>query len=218
MDQRIREIKHKTKNWWKQNLANLVTVIGIISAFLFLRTAVLEPDNILKQIIYALITAITDFIDGRIARKTGNITVFGSYIDRIRDRLFVYLGIIIIGWQHKEKIVFPEMLICLIAALAFFEVRIFRIGAIGYWWYLRGRELNLEPSNFGKKKIFAGFAVIFIWLISLYWQCQEISILKYSMWIIYLGLGLMTYWSYVSWQEYAKREREARKNLNEEKK
>jgi len=202
----IKERKEKTKNWWKQNLANLVTVTGVISAFLFLRTAFLEPNNIAKQIIYALITAITDFIDGRIARDTNTVSTFGSYIDRIRDRIFVYPGIIILGWNHKEKIVFPELLISLMASLVFFEILIFRIGAVGYSWYRKGKDINLQPNNFGKKKMFAGFSVILIWLISLWSEYQGIALLKYSMWIIYLGLSLMTYWSYVSWKEYAHRE------------
>lgn len=214
----MKDIKERFNNWWTQNKANLVTVIGVISAFLFLRTAILEFQSIRKQIIYASIAAITDFIDGRIARKNNSISVFGSYIDRIRDRIFVYPGIIILSWQHKEKIIFPEMLVCLILSLAFFEALIFRVGAIGYWWYLRGKDINLQPNDFGKKKMFAGFTVVLIWLFSLYLECQGIASLKYSMWIIYLGLTLMTYWSYVSWQEYTKREREARKKFEENKK
>jgi len=213
----IKEKKEKTKNWWKKNLANLVTVAGVISAFLFLETVILEPKSVKKQIIYALITAITDFIDGKIAKDTNTTTVFGSYIDRIRDRIFVYPGIIILGWQHKEKIVFQELLVCLMASLFFFEVLIFRIGAVGYYWYRRGKNIDLQSSYFGKKKMFTGFSVILIWLFSLHLENQGIALLKYSIWLIYFGLLLMIYWSYVSWKEYAQREIELRKADSENK-
>ena len=207
----MKERTEKTKKWFKQNFANLVTVTGVIFAFLFLRTAVMESSNITKQIIYALLTAITDFIDGKIARDTNTVSNFGSYIDRIRDRIFVYPSIVILGWQHKEKIVFPELLVCLMVSLAFFEILILRIGYIGYKWHRKGKDINLQPNDFGKKKIFAGFSTILIWLVSLWLECKEIAFLKYSMWIIYLGLLLMTYWSYVSWKEYAIREINYRK-------
>lgn len=210
-------VRERTKNWWKKNLANLITVIGIISAFLFLRAVAMEAENIKKQIIYAFITAITDFVDGIIARRTKTVSVFGSYIDRIRDRLFIYPGIIILGWHHREKIIFPELLVCLMASLAFFEILIFRIGAVGYYWYRRGKNIDLQPNRFGKKKMFAGFTVILVWLASLLFQCQKISFLKYSIWLIYFGLALMIFWSYVSWQDYAHREIDLRKMNSEEK-
>jgi phosphatidylglycerophosphate synthase len=213
----MKTIKERTKNWWRKNLANLITVIGVISAFLFLRAIAIEPENIKKQIIYAFITAITDFVDGIIARKTNSVSVFGSYIDRIRDRLFIYPGIIILGWHHQKKIPFLELLVCLMVSLAFFEILIFKIGAIGYYWHRRGKDINLQPNRFGKKKMFAGFSVILVWLVSLLFECQNIPILKYSIWLIYFGLCLMVYWSYVSWQEYAHRELNLRKTNSEKK-
>jgi len=207
-----RKIKQRTKNWWRQNLANIVTVSGVIFAFLFLRAAALEFENIPKQIIYALLTAATDLADGRIARsKKGAITIFGSYIDRIRDRIFIFPGIIILAWQHQEKIVFPELFIGLMLTLVFFEFLIFRIGFIGYWWHRRGKEIDLQSSKFGQKKMFAGFAIVLIWLFSLFFEYRGIISMEYSAWLIYFGLALMNFWSYISWQEYANREIEARK-------
>ncbi|MDP2910473.1 MAG: CDP-alcohol phosphatidyltransferase family protein, partial [bacterium] len=156
------------------------------------------------------IAGITDFIDGPVARMLKTESIFGSYLDRIRDRIFVYPTIVILAWHQRDKIIFPELLYCLMASLAVFEVLLFRIGAIGLWWHIKGINVNLLPNNWGKRKIFAGFVVVFIWLISLAIESLNIPCLKYSIWIIYLGLVLMVYWSHVSWKEYMERSKEAR--------
>lgn len=207
----MKNIKERIKNWWKKHLANVVTVIGLITSFLFLRSVLIEAENILKITIYAFISGITDFIDGPMARWLKSESVAGSYLDRIRDRIFIYPGIIILGYQYKEEIPFFELLVSLLIALALLEVLIFRIGVIALYWYLRGKDIDIRPNKDGKKKIFAGFSIIFVWVISLNLSYIGISILKYSIWIIYLGLVLMIFWSLVSLKEYMKEEEQLRR-------
>jgi phosphatidylglycerophosphate synthase len=210
MDHKIQEIKQKTKSWWKQNLANLITSLGIVSSFLFLITAISEPKNISKIIIFAIFAAITDFADGPVARWLKTETILGSYLDRIRDRILIYPGVIILGFQYKAEIIFPEALAALIFSLFVFEALIFRIGAIGLWWHIKGKKLDLDVNDWGKRKIFTGFTVIFIFIGSLALNSLGLPALKYSIWFIYFGLGLMVHWSHVSWKEYQHREQEER--------
>jgi phosphatidylglycerophosphate synthase len=210
MDQKIQEIKQRTKSWWKRNLANVATVIGILSSLYFIWTALTEPENLLKISISAIIAGITDFIDGHIAREFKIESVFGSYIDRLRDRLLIYPGMVILGVQYWEKITFPGIAIVLLFFLACLEFFIVRIGIIGLRWHLKGKDLNLKVSEYGKKKVFAGFMIVFIFIASLNFESLGTSFLRYSIWLIYTGLGLMVYWAYVSWREYQDREREER--------
>jgi len=211
----MKDLKQRSKNWWNQNLANIVTVIGLISSALFLIAVIIEPKNLFKITLFAFIAGISDFVDGPIARHLKTESVVGSYLDRIRDRIFVYPAIIVLGWYYRNEIIFPEFLFALLLALTFYEVLIFRIGTIGFWWYLRGKDIDLKVNDSGKKKIFAGFSVVFVWIISLNLIALGLPALKFSTWLIYLGLFLMIYWSHVSWQDYAHREIEARKANND---
>lgn len=210
MDKKIQKIKQRTRSWWKRNLANVATVIGILSSLYFIWIALTEPENLLKITISAIIAGITDFIDGYIAREFKIESVFGSYIDRLRDRLLIYPGIVILGLQYWEKITFPGIAIVLLFFLACLEFFIIRIGVIGLRWHLKGKDLDLKVSEYGKKKVFAGFMVVFIYILSLDIESFGIPLLRYSIWLIYIGLGLMVYWAYVSWKEYQDREREER--------
>ena len=210
MDNKIQEIKQKTKSWWIENLANIITGLGIVSSFLFLIAAISEPKNILKITIFAFVAGITDFIDGPVARKLGTESILGSYMDRVRDRILIYPGVIILGFQHKDEIILFEILVALVISLFVFEALIFRIGTVALWWHIKGRDMDLAVNKWGKKKIFTGFLVIFIFIGSLALNSLSIQALKYSIWIIYLGLGLMVHWSIVSWKEYQYRERKER--------
>ena len=211
MERRIERVKERTKNWWRQNLANLITVIGLIFSFLFLHAVLFNHRSILKIMIYASIAGITDFIDGLVARALKSETIFGSYMDRIRDRIFVYPGIIILGYQHKNIIFHSEFLFCILVSLIILELMIFRIGVIGLWWHIKGKtiggkDIDLNPSKYGKRKMFTGFIVVFIFIASLGIKHLWIPcFLDYSIFIIYVGLCLMVYWAYVSLGEYMKR-------------
>lgn len=211
MDQKIKEIKHKTKNWWKQNLANLITTTGLIFSFLFIITVFVEPKNIFKISVYAFFAGLTDFIDGPIARRLGIESVAGSYMDRIRDRLLIYPGIIILAYQYMDKIIFPKMLIGLLAPLILIEFELSYIGVVGLWWHIKGTDVDLSPNKWGKRKIFTGFIVVFIFIISFGFESIAIPCLKYSIWIIYLGLLLMIYWAYVSWRDYIEKAKNMKK-------
>lgn len=197
-------IKERRKNWWKQNLANFISFIRIVTSFLFL-FELLYGKNILRIIIYGSIAGFTDIIDGPIARWLKIETVFGSYLDRIADKIFIYPTLVILSWQYRNKIISPQLLFALIGSLAFFEFLISRVGIIGLLWHAKGLKINLQPNKAGKKKTSTGFIVIFVWIVSLGLESMGLPALKYSIYFIYLGLALMVYWAHISWKEYTTR-------------
>lgn len=73
------------------NLPNKLTVIRVFLIPLFiclLLTSDSSVDNILALTVYC-IAAITDFFDGRIARKYNLVTNFGKFMDPLADKLLV---------------------------------------------------------------------------------------------------------------------------------
>lgn len=212
----MRNIKERTRSWWKQNTPNLITTVGIIISLLFIRSILIEPAKILKITFYAFLTGLTDFIDGPAARILKSESVIGTHLDKLRDKIFVCPGIILLGWQYKEEVFIPELLVVLLISLAIFEIPILWIGIKGFLCYSKGRELNiddLKPNEFGRRKIFAEFSVIFVWLIYLNLPVRN-QLIKYFFWgLIYFGLSLSIYWAWVSWKEYAEKQRRLKKKI-----
>jgi len=75
------------------NLANRITLLRMLLIPAFLIVAFYTP--FFAAFIY-LIAAITDSIDGHIARKHNQITKFGIFVDPIADKLLVVAGLVIL--------------------------------------------------------------------------------------------------------------------------
>ena len=69
------------------NLPNKLTIIRIVltPVFLFLFTASFVPHHYLLALIVFAVASLTDFADGKIARKQNLITNFGKIADPIAD-------------------------------------------------------------------------------------------------------------------------------------
>lgn len=58
-----------------------------------------------------IIAAITDFLDGHIARKKNLITTFGKFIDPIADKLIVNTALLLLASSNKISIIIPIIMI-----------------------------------------------------------------------------------------------------------
>jgi len=204
----MKDLKQRSKNWWNQNLANIVTVIGLISSALFLIAVIIEPKNLFKITLFAFIAGISDFVDGPIARHLKTESVVGSYLDRIRDRVFVYPALIVLALRNKNNIDgLNTVTNALIGAIIFLEIFIFISGSVAIFWHLKGcKKISLEPNESGKKKVFTGFIIILIWIFSLtFGDYSSLFSIKYSIFLIDFGLILMIFWGTKSLEEYIER-------------
>lgn len=70
------------------NLPNRLTLLRIVLAPLFLVLLLLEfPGNKLAALIVFIFASITDFLDGRLARRRNQITNFGKFLDPLADKM-----------------------------------------------------------------------------------------------------------------------------------
>jgi cardiolipin synthase len=65
--------------------------IGMVPLFLWL---VLGPQHDELAIAVLIISGITDYLDGKIARSTGQVTALGALLDPIADRLFILAAVV----------------------------------------------------------------------------------------------------------------------------
>lgn len=79
------------------NLPNSITVLRIllIPVFVWLYLEQTPEDIILAGIVFS-IAAFTDFLDGYLARRSGQITNLGKLLDPVADKLLVASGLILL--------------------------------------------------------------------------------------------------------------------------
>lgn len=79
--------------------ANVISFIRLIMAFVSF-FVLIYSSNIVASILFAL-TALTDFIDGQVARRTHTVSRLGQLLDPAVDRILMILGVVgllILGW------------------------------------------------------------------------------------------------------------------------
>lgn len=79
------------------NLPNKLTVFRVILIPFFVAILLIKPDDQLYRLIadsIFIIASITDFLDGKIARKYNLVTNFGKFMDPLADKLLVSAAMI----------------------------------------------------------------------------------------------------------------------------
>lgn len=84
------------------NTPNKLTVSRMIIAPVYLAVMLLEfPHSFLLAVFIFSVGAVTDAIDGKLARKKNEITVFGKLLDPIADKMLTtaaLLAFLVLGW------------------------------------------------------------------------------------------------------------------------
>jgi CDP-diacylglycerol--glycerol-3-phosphate 3-phosphatidyltransferase len=79
------------------NLPNLITLIRILLIPIFVILFVTPtPDRSLSAAVIFVIAALSDLLDGYVARRTGQVTKLGKLLDPIADKLLVLSALILL--------------------------------------------------------------------------------------------------------------------------
>lgn len=149
-----------------QNIANGVTVIGFLLTIWLLILFVCSPQELGVVILVAGGAALTDLLDGYLAKSLGIKSYFGGMADRIRDKF--YIGVALLGsawhyWPAKRKLL---PLAGLTEALVLFILAIEILLAIALFVGVRGK-LDIKPSQIGRIKMFLQSVAVMGWFLFL---------------------------------------------------
>jgi CDP-diacylglycerol--glycerol-3-phosphate 3-phosphatidyltransferase len=167
------------------NTANTLTWIRIaaIPLFVVLYYWPSEWGRPLSAVVFML-AAITDWLDGYVARKLGQITPFGEFLDPVADKLIVAVALILLVQTDQR------LSLALVAAII--VGREITVSALREWMAGLGQRTTVAVSMVGKVKTtfqMAGLTLM-VWREDI----LDLPVYEAGFWLLLLAAGL-TLWS-----------------------
>ena len=169
----------------KLNLAILLTLfrIAAIPAVVICFYSPLPNARPIAAILFG-IAAITDFIDGWVARRYGQSSRFGEFLDPVADKLMV--AIVLVMLVQAESSWFEDIIAMIIIG------REITISALREWMATIGERANVKVSLSGKvKTTLQMFGIAFM-----LYQHDLFAIPIYTVgFVLLVAAAVMTIWS-----------------------
>ena len=136
--------------------ANQITILRIFLIPVMVLVFFLNQENpryYLTSIFF--IAAITDYLDGYLARKLKQVSKLGKFLDPVADKLLVISSLLLLLVDNNNVIIFIP--ICIIV------LREVLISALREWVARENFKKPLDVNNFGKlKTLFQMFSIGFL--------------------------------------------------------
>jgi len=181
------------------NLPNLITLLRIVLIPLLVIVFYLpwEWRYIASGALFGL-AAITDWLDGYLARRLNKSTPFGAFLDPVADKLIVAVALIVL-LQSQATIYFA------IAAMIIIGREIV-VSALREWMAELGRRASVGVSNLGKVK--TGFQMVAIIVLLTFNPASFPVMHVLGLALLYVA-ALLTVWSMllylkIAWPEFQK--------------
>lgn len=172
------------------NLPNRITLIRIILIpfiiFFYLSEGFLYGGKMIATGLFFVGIA-TDFLDGYLARKRGEITVLGTFLDSIADKMFVITTLLLIVADGTVAQPFGVIFAVIIIARELMVSALRQLGA--------SRNVIISADYFGKVKATFQFVSLFLFMLYSFLNERAIfdsNILSILYWICFAGLALTT--------------------------
>jgi CDP-diacylglycerol---glycerol-3-phosphate 3-phosphatidyltransferase len=130
------------------NIPNYLTLlrVGLIPIFFIVFYMPWHFAHGLSAAIFAL-AAITDWLDGYLARSLGQVSAFGRFLDPVADKLIVAVALVLMVGQYQG-----EFQVSLSVPAAIIVGREIVISALREWMAELGKSRSIAVSFLGKVK------------------------------------------------------------------
>ncbi len=143
------------------NVPNSLTWIRILLIPMFVGVFYLPNDmlpivakNWISTAIFSL-AAITDWLDGYLARRLGQQSAFGAFLDPVADKLMVAAALIVLVWLDRANMLLATIIIG----------REIAISALREWMAVLGQSKSVAVSMVGKVKTATQMTAIILLLL-----------------------------------------------------
>ncbi len=174
------------------NLPNILTLvrIALIPIFIIVYYLPWQWSHVASAAIFGL-AALTDWVDGFLARKLDQVTPFGAFLDPVADKLIVVAAIVLLLEVHST----PWFALPAIVIIG----REIVISALREWMANLGVGDNVAVSMLGKIKTWIQMMAVALLLLA---KPEQEWLMQIGFVAIYLA-ALMTIWSMIQYLRLA---------------
>ncbi|MBV32927.1 MAG: CDP-diacylglycerol--glycerol-3-phosphate 3-phosphatidyltransferase [Porticoccaceae bacterium] len=168
---------------FKWNIPNIITVLRILLIPLFVTAFYMQADfsKWLAALLFA-IAALSDWLDGYLARRLNCVTPFGAFLDPVADKLIVVVALVMLVEEHSSVwIAVPAMIII---------GREIIISALREWMSSIGLSRTVKVSIIGKIKTWMQMISIVVLMLS---SEEHLLLMNSGLLILYISAALALY-------------------------
>nr|NIP55693.1 CDP-diacylglycerol--glycerol-3-phosphate 3-phosphatidyltransferase [Phycisphaerae bacterium]NIR64690.1 CDP-diacylglycerol--glycerol-3-phosphate 3-phosphatidyltransferase [candidate division Zixibacteria bacterium]NIW44538.1 CDP-diacylglycerol--glycerol-3-phosphate 3-phosphatidyltransferase [Gammaproteobacteria bacterium]NIU13649.1 CDP-diacylglycerol--glycerol-3-phosphate 3-phosphatidyltransferase [candidate division Zixibacteria bacterium]NIV05701.1 CDP-diacylglycerol--glycerol-3-phosphate 3 len=95
------------------NVPTILTLsrIVLIPLFIYVTLYVNDESKFWGAVVFS-IASITDFLDGYLARRMGQVTNFGKIVDPIADKFLVITALVLLVYMRRLSVIIAVIIIC----------------------------------------------------------------------------------------------------------
>ncbi len=173
-------------------IPNILTVARIIAIPVFIIAYFLSPDqkNTVAVAVFVL-AALTDWLDGFLARKLKEVSPFGAFLDPVADKLIVCTALVLLVSDDNvsDQVLFQSIFTISVIIIIGREVSVV---ALREWMAEKGQRASIATSYLSKSKTFLQMLAI---VLLLYGQSiREFPTLVAGELLLYIAAAL-TIWT-----------------------
>ena len=127
------------------NWPNFLTIsrIVLIPIFILIFYSPIDSSHFWAGVLFCL-AGITDWLDGYLARRLGQVTRLGAFLDPVADKMMVVVALVVLVEEYASLVIsFPAMVII---------CREIAISALREWMAEIGKRAHVAVSSIGKVK------------------------------------------------------------------
>lgn len=176
------------------NLPNILTMLRVIliPVFVALFYYPSNSSNLFAAIVF-VVAALTDLLDGYLARKLKQTTKFGAFLDPVADKIIVCTALVLIVEYYSVHVgdFFPHMNLLISLPAMVIIAREIVVSALREWMAEIGQRAQVAVNWVGK------------WKTTIQMTAIALLVWRYNEPIIYMAIGLLgvatvlTIWSMI---------------------
>ena len=201
----------------QKHIPNILTIFRIILIPVFVVLFYLPPawSNLVAGLVF-IIAALTDLLDGYLARKWQVCSRFGAFLDPVADKIMVCTALVLMvsHYSKYENVYFPYISVFITICAAVVISREIVISALREWMAQIGKRTKVAVSWIGKWKT----TLQMISITGLIWRLDPWNIMVDVSLVLLIIAVFLTIWSMIDYLVagvHAVKENEAMENLEE---